>query len=108
MITLNIQNETGPFEGVISAIANSFGDTPSTKFYYDIKSKNNVKAGAISTVESIIFEIESLCDVFDKYEAKVYRTREITVLNQIFTRYIFFVIDDKMVLPNIVEDKKMS
>ena len=36
----------------------------------------------------------------------MYRPKEIEGLNQIFARDIAFVIDDKMVLPNIIEDRE--
>jgi len=105
MVTLNIQNETGQLEAVVLGIANSFGGTPSLEACYDPKSKEHVKAGTFPTEESIITEMEAVCDVLEKYGVKVYRPKEIEGVNQIFTRDIAFVIDDKMVLPNIIEDR---
>ena len=54
---------------------------------------------------SIIPEMEALCAVLERYGVKVYRPKEIENLNQIFARDIAFVIDDKMVLPNIIQDR---
>ena len=106
MITLNIQNETGQLEAVVLGIANSFGGTPSLVACYDPKSKEHVKAGTFPTEESIIPEMKAVCDVLEKHGVKVYRPKEIEGLNQIFVRDIAFVIDDKMVLPNIIEDRE--
>ena len=105
MLTLNIQNETGQLEAVVLGIANSFGGTPSLVACYDPKSKEHVKAGTFPTEESIIPEMKAVCDVLEKHGVKVYRPKEIEGLNQIFARDIAFVIDDKMVLPNIIDDR---
>ena len=105
MISLNIQNETAQLEAVVLGIANSFGGTPSLEACYDPKSKEHVKAGTFPTEESIIPEMKAVCDVLEKHGVKVYRPKEIEGLNQIFARDIAFVVDDKMVLPNIIEDR---
>ena len=105
MITLNIQNETAQLEAVVLGIANSFGGTPSLEACYDPKSKEHVKAGTFPTEDSIIPEMKAVCNVLEKHGVKVYRPKEIEGLNQIFARDIAFVIDDKMVLPNIIDDR---
>ena len=105
MITLNIQNETAQLEAVVLGIANSFGGTPSLEACYDPKSKEHVKAGTFPTEDSIITEMKAVCNVLEKHGVKVYRPKEIEGLNQIFARDIAFVIDDKMVLPNIIDDR---
>lgn len=105
MIILNIQNETRQLEAVVLGIANSFGGTPSLKACYDPKSKEHVKAGTFPKEQSIIPEMEAVCDVLENYGVKVYRPKEIEGINQIFVRDIAFVIDDKIVLPNIIEDR---
>ena len=105
MITLNIQNETAQLEAVVLGIANSFGGTPSLEACYDPKSKEHVKAGTFPTEDSIIPEMKAVCNVLEKHGVKVYRPKEIEGLNQIFVRDIAFVIDDKMVLPNIIDDR---
>ena len=64
-----------------------------------------MKAGTFPTEESIIPEMKAVCDVLEKHGVKVYRPKEIEGLNQIFARDIAFVIDDKMVLPNIIENR---
>ena len=105
MISLNIQNETAQLEAVVLGIANSFGGTPSLEACYDPKSKEHVKAGTFPTEDSIIPEMKAVCNVLEKHGVKVYRPKEIEGLNQIFARDIAFVIDDKMVLPNIIDDR---
>ena len=105
MIALDIQNETGQLEAVVLGIAHSFGGTPTLGQCYDPKSKLHVLAGTFPLEETIVPEMEVVKIVLEKHGVKVYRPTEIKGLNQIFARDIAFVIDDKMVLPNIIEDR---
>ena len=50
--------------------------------------------------------MDALVTVFKKYNIKVYRPQNIKGLNQIFSRDIAFAIEDKLVIPNIIEDRK--
>ena len=43
--------------------------------------------------------------MFEKYDVKVYRPENIKGLNQIFSRDIAFAIEDKLISPNIIEDR---
>ena len=105
MITLNIQNETGQLEAVVLGIADSFGGTPRLEDCYDPKSREHIKAGTFPKEQELVFEMESFLAILKKYAVKVYRPEIIEGLNQIFSRDIAFVIDNKIVLPNIIEDR---
>lgn len=105
MIALNIQNETDRLEAVVLGIAESFGGTPALADCYDPKSKQHVRAGTFPLEAVVIPEMEAVKLVLEKHGVQVYRPIEIKGLNQIFARDIAFVIDDKMVLPNIIEDR---
>jgi N-dimethylarginine dimethylaminohydrolase len=105
MIALNIQNETGQLEAVVLGIADSFGGTPRLEDCYDPKSREHIKAGTFPKQEALIAEMNSFHLILKKHGVKVYRPEEIEGLNQIFSRDITFVIDHKIVLPNIIEDR---
>jgi len=90
---------------VVLGTANDFGGTPKLEDCYDPKSKQHVVAGTYPTNEDCIKEMDALVAVFDKYDVKVYRPENIKGLNQIFSRDIAFVIEDKLILPNIIEDR---
>lgn len=105
MIALNIQNETGQLEAVVLGIADSFGGTPRLEDCYDPKSREHIKAGTFPKQEALIAEMNSFHLILKKHGVKVYRPEEIEGLNQIFSRDIAFVIDHKIVLPNIIEDR---
>jgi N-dimethylarginine dimethylaminohydrolase len=53
----------------------------------------------------MVKEIEAVANVFNKYDVKVFRPETIQDYNQIFSRDIAFVIDDKLVKANILPDR---
>ena len=105
MIKINIDNESGKLKSVILGIAIDFGGTPNFEDCYDPKSKAHVKEGTFPTNESCVKEMDALVDVFEKYDIEVFRPQNIKGLNQIFTRDIAFAVSDKLVIPNIIEDR---
>jgi N-dimethylarginine dimethylaminohydrolase len=106
MINLSIINETAQLQAVIVGIADDFGGTPNVNACYDPKSKEHVQLDIFPSEDDCVSSIESLVEVFEKYNVTVYRPKNINGLNQIFTRDIAFAIGDKLVLPNIIEDRK--
>ena len=108
MIKINVINETAQLESVIVGIADDFGGVPDFENCYDPKSKEHVLAGTFSKNKDCIEEIEGLVSLFEKYNIKVYRPSNIINLNQIFARDIAFVINDKLVVPNIIEERKQE
>ena len=54
----------------------------------------------------MIIEMDAFANVFDKYEVKVYRPSVLTDCNQIFSRDIAFVIEDKLLHANILPDRE--
>jgi len=105
MVTLNITNEIDQLEAVILGIGNSFGGVPLLSECYDPKSREHVRAGTFPSEIMVVSQMEALCAVLVKHGVQVYRPLEIEGLNQIFTRDIACVIDDRMVLLNIIEDR---
>ena len=108
MIRINITNETAELKAVVIGIADDFGGTPRVGECYDPKSKEHVIAGTYPENDDCILEMNALVKVFGKYNIKVFRPENIKGLNQIFSRDIAFVIEDKLVLPNIIEDRKQE
>lgn len=106
MMSINIINETATLKAVVVGIANDFGGTPSVEDCYDPKSREHVIAGTFPVEKDCILEMNALVAVFEKYNVKVFRPENIKGLNQIFSRDIAFAIDDKLIMPNIIEDRK--
>ena len=105
MIKLNIQNETSRLRAVVLGTAKSNGQTPKIEDCYDPKSKQHVLAGTYPLEEDMIPEMEAVAKVFDKYDVKVFRPQVIEDYNQIFSRDIAFVIEDKIIRANILPDR---
>ncbi|WP_324720653.1 dimethylarginine dimethylaminohydrolase family protein [Salinimicrobium sp. HB62] len=103
---LNIKNETSRLRAVVLGTAESPGPTPEYENAYDPKSAEHIKAGTYPVEEDVVKEMEAVREVLEKYDVKVYRPKLVKDLNQIFTRDIAFVIDDKFIKANILPDRE--
>ena len=106
MLKLNIKNETSRLRSVVLGTAESNGPTPKLEDCYDPKSAEHVKAGTYPIEADMILEMEALAQVFKKYDVQVFRPEIITDCNQIFSRDIAFVIDNKIIRANILPDRE--
>ncbi len=106
MVQLNIKNETSCLRAVVLGIAKSNGPVPKIKDCYDPKSIQHVKAGTYPKEEDMILEMEAVAAVFEKYNVKVYRPEVINNCNQIFSRDVAFVIEDKIIRANILPNRE--
>ncbi|QED38895.1 amidinotransferase [Antarcticibacterium arcticum] len=105
MLQLNIINETAPLKAVVLGTAVSNGPTPALEDAYDPKSAEHIKAGTYPVEADMVAEMEAVAAVFKKYNIEVYRPKLIEDYNQIFTRDIAFVIEDKFIKANILPDR---
>jgi len=106
MLKLNVKNETSRLRAVILGTAKNNGPTPKVEECYDPKSIEHVKAGTYPKEEDMIIEMEAVAAVFKKYGIDVYRPKIIENCNQIFSRDIAFVIEDKIIRANILPDRE--
>lgn len=105
MIEIYINNETSTLKSVVLGIADEFGGTPSLDTAYDPKSKEHIRNGTFPKEEDLIREMTGFREVLERYHVKVYRPSLVPHCNQIFSRDIGFVIDDKFISPNILEKR---
>lgn len=108
MLDLNIQNETSRLRTVVLGTAFHNGPIPTIEECYDPKSKIHVIAGTYPKEQDMIVEMESVVKVFEKYGIKVFRPKVIENYNQIFSRDIGFVIEDKFITANILPDRDLE
>jgi N-dimethylarginine dimethylaminohydrolase len=106
MLQLNIQNETSRLRSVILGTAKSIGPVPKVGDCYDPKSIQHVLAGTYPKEEEMILEMEAVAEVFKKYNVEVFRPSILQDYNQIFSRDIAFVIEDKLIKANILPDRE--
>lgn len=108
MIQLNINDEISRLRAVILGRADSNGPVPKLEDAYDPKSAEHIKAGTYPKDEDMVKEMEAVAEVFKKYNVKVYRPNSIKDYNQIFSRDIAFVIEDKFIIANILDDRSLE
>lgn len=105
MLKLNITSETSTLKAVVLGTAVSNGPTPEYEDAYDPKSAEHIKAGTYPVEEDMVREMEAVAAVLEKYKVQVFRPKIIEDYNQIFTRDIAFVIEDKFIKANILPDR---
>ncbi len=104
-LSISVKDETAALEAVVLGIAQDFGGTPSLSEAYDPKSKEHIKAGTFPIESDLLKEMAAFDAVFAKYGVEVYRPENLENYNQIFSRDIAFVIDEKFIVPNILKDR---
>src|SRR5690625_7804850 len=105
MLQLNVRDEVARLRAVVLGRADENRPIPTVEETYDPKSAKHIKQGTYPTIPDMVNEMEAVNKVFEKYDVKVYRPKLIPDYNQIFTRDIAFVIEDKFIIGNILEDR---
>jgi N-dimethylarginine dimethylaminohydrolase len=108
MLKLNVRDETSLLKAVVLGIAKSSGPVPSPQEAYDPKSLENILAGTYPKEKDMVAEMEAFNTVLQKYGVKVFRPEVLTDCNQIFSRDIAFVIEDKLIKANILPDREQE
>jgi len=106
MIKLNVQDETSRLRAVVLGIAVNNGPTPRIEDAYDPKSIEHIKFGNYPLEKDMVTEMKAFQDVLEKYGVIVYKPNIIKNYNQIFSRDIAFVIEDKLIISNILPNRE--
>lgn len=91
---------------VILGMPWSNGPVPTLEETFDSKSYESVLNGVYPQEEDIVREMGAFESVLLKYGVKVYRPNLVQNCNQIFSRDVGFVIDDKIIVSNIIPDRQ--
>lgn len=102
---LNITNETAQLKSVVLGQPASLGETPLLEESYDAKSYHSIQNGIYPTESDVIHEMTEFEKVLHKYDIEVLRPEIIEDYNQVFARDVAFVIDDKMIISNVIQDR---
>ena len=105
MIKLNINDEVSRLRTVVLGRADSNGPVPKLEDAYDPKSAEHIRAGTYPKDEDMVKEMDAVAAVMEKYDVKVFRPKSLEDYNQIFSRDIAFVIEDKFIIANILDDR---
>lgn len=103
---LHVTSETGRLREVILGLPYSNGPAPSLDETFDSKSYESVKNGVYPAEADIIREMEAFEAVLKKYGVIVHRPALVPNCNQVFSRDVGFVIDDKIIVSNIIPDRQ--
>ena len=106
MLRLNVNDEISLLKAVVLGTAERCGPVPSPDEAYDPKSLEHILAGTYPKESDMIKEMDAFAEVFKKYGVKVYRPEVLEDCNQIFSRDIAFVIEDKLIVANILPDRE--
>nr|WP_080319512.1 arginine deiminase family protein [Croceivirga radicis]OQD42194.1 amidinotransferase [Croceivirga radicis] len=106
MLNLRVKDEIGRLQAVILGTAISNGPIPTLEEAYDPKSMEHIKAGTYPLEKDMVKEMDAFATVLKKYDVKVFRPTIIEDCNQIFSRDIAFVIEDKIFHSNILPDRE--
>lgn len=106
MLQLYINDETSPLKAVVLGTAESCGPTPKPEEAYDPKSLEHILSGTYPKEKDMIKEMDAFANVFKKYDVQIFRPSVLTDCNQIFSRDIAFVIEDKLIHANILPDRE--
>jgi N-dimethylarginine dimethylaminohydrolase len=106
MLQLNVNDEISPLKAIVLGIAKSSGPVPTAEEAYDPKSLEHILAGTYPKESDMVQEMEAFRKVFEKYNVKVFRPEVLENCNQIFSRDIAFVIEDKLIISNILPERE--
>ena len=106
MLKINVKNETSRLRAVVLGTAESCGPIPLLEDAYDPKSAQHIAAGTYPKEADMVREMDAVAAIFKKYDVQVFRPEVIKDYNQIFSRDIGFVIDNKFIKANILPDRE--
>ena len=106
MPQLYIQNEFSKLKRVILGTPTSFGGTPKLSEAYDPKSKEHIINGTFPSEKDVTDEMDKFCEVLESHQIEVLRPNSILDYNQIFSRDIGCVIEDKFLVSNMIKERE--
>ncbi len=106
MLQVNVNDEISTLRSVVLGTAESSGPVPLSEEAYDPKSLEHILAGTYPKEVDMIKEMEAFAHVFEKYGVKVFRPEVLNDCNQIFSRDIAFVIENKLIKANILPNRE--
>ncbi len=106
MLHLNINDEISTLKAVVLGTAESCGPVPTAEEAYDPKSLEHILAGTYPVEKDMVREMSAFVEVLTKYGVEVFRPDVLKDCNQIFSRDIAFVIENKLIKANILPDRE--
>lgn len=105
-MNLHITNETSLLKSVVLGQPSSLGNKPGLNETYDPASYQSVLKNIYPTQEAVYKEMKTFEEVLLKYEIRIFRPVVLKNYNQVFSRDVAFVIDDKIIQSNIIPERE--
>ncbi len=102
---LNVTNETEKLRAVVLGQPQGMGKEPTVEETFDAKSRESVLRDIYPTEKAVTNEMNAFEKVLKKHDVQVFRPEVIDNCNQVFARDVAFVIDDKIIISNVIEDR---
>lgn len=106
MRQLCVKDETGVLKSVVVGLGTTPGPVPTLEEAYDAKSYSTLIEGTYPSDESLAREVEGLATALRHEGIEVLRPKELPGVNQIFSRDVGFVIEDKIIRANIIPERQ--
>lgn len=106
MLNLNVVDEISTLKTVVLGTAKSCGSIPKPEAAYDPKSLEHILAGTYPIEKDMVVEMDAFASIFIKYNVTVFRPEVLANCNQIFSRDIAFVIENKLIKSNILPERE--
>ncbi len=103
--TWHVTDEWAPIHAVMVGTGIGMGDAPTKKEIYDPQSLQHVLNNTYPSEDEVTKELDELALLLENHGAVVTRP-DLVGVNQVFTRDIAMVIDNRMILTHMVEDRK--
>ena len=97
-----VSNEWSPLKKVIVGTAVSWGADPTAELAVDPKSREHILAGTYPTENDVQRELEGLVTLLKSNDVEVIRPVNIEGLNQVFSRDVGIVINDKLIHTSMI------
>ena len=110
MLIPSISNETNQLQYVLLGIADQSGPTPKYEEAYDPKSRLHIAKGTYPEEQDLIDQLDFMQTALKKHGVEVLRPHIVHNCNQIFSRDIAFVVEDRLFISNILpaRDKEID
>ena len=106
-VSWSIQDEWSSLEAVMVGTGIGMGDPPSLEETFDPQSRQHVLNNTYPTESQVSAELDDLAALLEHQNVRVLRP-DLVGMNQVFTRDIGLVIDDRFIMTHLVEDRVLE
>ena len=107
-LDLWVDNETDPLEQLVLGTSEGMPGNLKPEDCYDPKTLESVVNRVYPNRKNVEKEFQVAHSVLEKYGIEVHRPKKIENCNQVFSRDVAFVIEDRLICSNIIPDREQE